>query len=126
MSDRSGDDAHTAAGAYPTSTSKLCDLLAPPRRRYAIKIIAEGGGKITVRELARRITAIEQDIPLEHARGDPYRNVYTSLTQTHLDHMAKADVVQYDSDRKVITAGESLEDARLLLQAIQKAQTESQ
>ncbi|SNR64632.1 hypothetical protein SAMN06264855_1278 [Halorubrum vacuolatum] len=38
--------------------------------------------------------------------------------------MAKAGVVQYDSDRKVITAGESLEDAWVLLQAIQEAQAE--
>jgi len=124
MSERSGDNARTAASAYPDHTSNLYDLLGPPRRRYAIEIIAEGDGEITVRDLARRITAIEQDVPIEHARGDPYRNVYTSLTQTHLGRMADADIIQFDSDRKVIYADESLEDAWLLLQATREVHNE--
>lgn len=63
---------------------------------------------VQARQLARRITAIEQDISVDQASGDAYHSVYTSLTQTHLPVLDDIEVIDYDSNRKTLHPGRNL------------------
>ncbi len=94
--------------------SRVYHSLRAPRRRYVIELVAEGDGDLSVRTLAREITAREQDIPLECATGEPYRNVYNALSQTHLSTLSDADAIIYDSERQTVAAGPNLTISLLL------------
>lgn len=63
---------------------------------------------VSVRQLAREIAAIEEDVVLERATGDPYHNVYTSLIQTHLPELDEVDAIEYDGDRKTVMPDRNL------------------
>ncbi len=67
------------------------------------------------RELARRIASIEQGVPRSQATGEPYRNVYNALSQTHLPTLADAGIVIYDPKRQTVTRGPQFPLAALLL-----------
>jgi len=64
--------------------------------------------ELTVRELSREIVAIEQEVPLDHATGKSYHNVYTSLTQSHLDRLDAIEAIRYDPDRKTVEPDHNL------------------
>ena len=96
--------------------SDLYTCLSATRRCYAIEILAESDeGSVSVSDLARQITAVENSIRVDHATGEQYRNVYSALKQYHLDKLAAADIIRVDSERDRVVAGESLEAAYLLL-----------
>ena len=63
---------------------------------------------ITVKDLAKEIVAVEEDIPRGHATGTSYHNVYNSLTQTHLPRLDDIGAITYDEDRKKIYADHNL------------------
>jgi hypothetical protein len=69
---------------------------------------------VTVRELSRKITAVEQGVCTEHATGEPYRNVYNALSQTHLSTMADVGLLDYDQQRQQVTRNEHLLTAATL------------
>jgi hydroxymethylpyrimidine pyrophosphatase-like HAD family hydrolase len=70
---------------------------------------------ISTRDLAREIAAREHELPLTHATGEPYRNAYNALSQTHLPTLAEAGIVIYDPERQTVSAGPNLPLADLLL-----------
>jgi hypothetical protein len=51
---------------------------------------------------------IENNVSRDHATGDIYHNVYTSLIQTHLPKLDDVEAVAYDSDRKTVAPGYNL------------------
>lgn len=94
--------------------SRVYHSLRAPRRRYVIKLISNSDDGLSVRTLAKEITAREQDVSVDCATGEPYRNVYNALSQTHLSTLSNADVINYDSERQIVTAGPNLTIALLL------------
>lgn len=94
--------------------SKIYHSLRAPRRRYVIEMVAESDDDLSVRTLAKEITSQEQDVSLDCATGEPYRNVYNALSQTHLSTLSEAGVIIYDSERQTVTAGPNLTIAYLL------------
>lgn len=64
--------------------------------------------QVSVRQIAKEIVSVEEDVPKENATGDPYHNVYTALIQTHLPKLDNVDAIEYDPDRKDITPDENL------------------
>ncbi|MDL0145840.1 hypothetical protein PNP83_12585 [Halobacterium salinarum] len=72
-------------------------------------------GTLPVRDLAREIAAIEEEVEPEKATGEPYRNVYNALSQTHLSTLSDADIIIYDSNRQTVAAGPNLDIAALLI-----------
>jgi hypothetical protein len=58
---------------------------------------------VPVRELAREIVCIEEDVNQQHASGAPYHNVYSSLIQSHLPRLDDISAVAYNEDRKLVT-----------------------
>lgn len=96
--------------------SILYHALRTQRRRQVIRILVESDDEtLTVRSLARRITAIEDGIPRSQATGEPYRNVYNALSQTHLPTLVDADIVIYDPKRQTVSSGSNLRIAALLV-----------
>lgn len=95
---------------------QIYHALSASRRCHAIQILAEQDTEtLSVRALARKITAIEEDVNADCATGEPYRNVYNALSQTHLGTLSDASIIVYDSDRQTIAAGPNLDVAALVL-----------
>ncbi|WP_143420367.1 DUF7344 domain-containing protein [Halorubrum vacuolatum] len=104
--------------AYPERISRLYNCLSATRRCCVIQILAASESDdepMSVRSLARQITAAEQDIRIEAATGDPYRSVYMTLVDTHLPTLDRANIIEYDSDRQTVATGQDLDDAVQLL-----------
>ena len=84
----------------------LYHALRAQRRRRAIRLLHHtDSSKLSVRILAREIAAAEHGIPIKHVTGEPYRNVYNALCQSHLPTLADASIVIYDSKRQTVAEG---------------------
>lgn len=96
--------------------SDVCDILSATRRCYTIQLLAEcEKTPVDAKILARHITAIEEDIPPSRATGEPYRNVYNALCQTHLRRLDNIGAIRYNFERKTLTIGPRFPMVRLLL-----------
>ncbi|WP_336326476.1 DUF7344 domain-containing protein [Halovenus sp. HT40] len=63
---------------------------------------------VSVRQLAREIVSVEEEVSVEKATGEPYHNVYTALIQTHLPKLDDVGAIEYNSNRKTITPDQNL------------------
>mgnify|MGYP000642074621 CR=1 FL=1 len=100
----------------PGLLSDLYHIFSAPRRCYAIQLLSQCGcEEYAVRELAREITAIEEGISKDNASGEPYRNVYNALSQTHLRTMARYDLIDYQQKRQIVKPKWRLRLAALLI-----------
>lgn len=96
--------------------STLYHSLRAARRRYVIQFLKETDDRtFTVRILARKIASVEQDVPERRATGEPYRNAYNALSQTHLPTLSDAKIIIYDSKRQTVARGARFELAALIL-----------
>jgi hypothetical protein len=87
------------------------------RRRQTIRIIGTRPDPvISVREVAKELTASEQGTEPVHATGEPYRNVYNALVQTHLPTLSDAGIIVYDSERQTVSRGQNFTIASLVLE----------
>ncbi|QLH84967.1 hypothetical protein HZS54_10165 [Halosimplex pelagicum] len=75
----------------------------------------KNGNTVSTRWLARQIAAIENGIAVEHASGEPYKNVYNALSQSHLPTLTNAEVIVYDPQRQTVEKGSFFDLAALLL-----------
>jgi hypothetical protein len=90
----------------PEELSEVYHVLRAARRRYVIRLLLESDEEtLSVRTLSRQIAALEEDVPRERATGEPYRNVYNALSQTHLSTLSDADLIIYDPDRQTVSPG---------------------
>lgn len=85
------------------SISMLYHAFRAPRRRYVVRFLQKTeDNSLTTRELAKKITSHEQNIPEQKATGTPYRNVYNALSQTHLPTLSDAEIIIYDPERQQV------------------------
>lgn len=99
---------------------EMYDALSASRRRYTLQgLAANEENLVDVSTLGKQITAVEQDIKLAQATGEPYRNVYTALSQSHLPTLDERKIVEYDSNRKTVAPGPMFEETLLLLELTQ-------
>ena len=99
-----------------TVLSEVYHALSAPRRCHVIQFLAKTDeSSLPVRTLARETAAIEEDVPPKCATGEPYRNVYNALSQTHLSTLSDAGIIIYDSDRQSVAPGPNLDIAALLI-----------
>ena len=68
----------------------------------------KGDVVVSVRQLAREIVSIEEDVPVENATGEPYHNVYTALIQTHLPKLDAVAAIEYNPERKTVIPNQNL------------------
>lgn len=96
--------------------SEIYHALRAPRRRYLIHFAGSRPSKtFTTRELASEITAVEEGVPPHRTSGEPYRNVYNALSQSHLPALAEAGIIIYHSNRQIVEPGPNLQVSYLLL-----------
>ena len=96
--------------------STLHHALRATRRRIVISIVANTPEPpVSVRELARRIAAHEENVSLDQATGEPYRNAYNALSQTHLPTLAEANIIIYNRDRQVVMPGRQIVVAEMMV-----------
>ena len=96
--------------------STIYHALRTERRRQVIRTLRETDARVlTTRELAREIASIERDVALKRATGEPYRNAYNALSQTHLPTLSDADIIIYDPNRQTVRRGEYFQLTSLLL-----------
>ena len=101
----------------PCPLSDLYHILSAPRRCCVIQLLDEDkNDKHTVRELSQEIAAFEHDISQNNATGEPYRNVYNALSQTHLRTMANLELIEYDQRRQCVRPNQDLRLAALILE----------
>lgn len=101
------------------SAENLTDVyhaLRAQRRCYVIERLWDHDSEqITVRTLAREIAAKEEGVSLENATGEPYRAVYNSLSQTHMQTLHDSGVLIYDNDRQTARPGPNFTVAVLII-----------
>lgn len=96
--------------------STIYHSLRATRRRYVIQFLEKTDRRsITTRELARNVASLELTVPEQQATGEPYRNAYNALSQTHLPTLSDAGIIIYDSERQVVTPGIHFDVATLLI-----------
>ena len=96
--------------------STLYHALRAARRRHVIQLLKKADNqRLTTRELARKIAGVELGVPERQATGEPYRNAYNALSQTHLPTLSDAGIIIYDSERQVVTPGIHFDVATLLI-----------
>lgn len=78
------------------------------RERYVLYCLSEHG-QMALRDLADEVTVWERDTLLPDVPPDECREVYLSLYHTHVPRLERAGLVDYASDRDLL----SLSDAAL-------------
>jgi len=90
--------------------------LRATRRRRVIQILDEGSAlRLSTRDLAKEIATAEEGLTNGIASGEPYRNAYNALSQTHLPTLSDAGIIIYDSQRQTVTRGPNFDIAALLI-----------
>jgi DNA-binding transcriptional ArsR family regulator len=96
--------------------SILYHALRAARRRRVIQLLNEGQApRLSTRDLAKAIATEEQGLVDGVATGEPYRNVYNALSQTHLPTLSDAGILIYDPQRQTVTYGPNFDIAALLI-----------
>lgn len=98
----------------------VLDLLGVPRRRAAIKIVAEADEPPTFRDLAKEIAAQEYDKPAATVTNAEYKRVYVGLYQSHFDDLEAAGVIDI-VDEDVVYPGPEIDAYLQLLLALEDA-----
>lgn len=95
------------------SRDRVFKLLSNRRRRFVLYYLQNNAnGDATVRELASKIAAWENDIEEAAVTYKQRKRVYTSLYQSHLPKMSEYGVVVYEQARgnvHLTTEGETLD-----------------
>lgn len=97
--------------------AELCHLLSNHRRQYVLLYLLSHTDKQWVKtgEIARWVTAVEEDCPIQNATGQPYHRVRTTLTQTHLKALSNGGVIEYDGNRGRVKTGPRFDVASRVL-----------
>lgn len=121
-------DESVASAISDQTVSEIHHSLQAPRRRLIILILtnrlisqfdldsvllnytgeAEDGGVMSAREISKLIVALEDSIPPDQVTNNRYHNVYSAVTQHHLDRLDQVGAVEYDQDRKTVEPGRNL------------------
>ncbi|WP_306054098.1 DUF7344 domain-containing protein [Natronococcus wangiae] len=76
---------------------EIFDLLSNHRRRYAIHYCKRENEPVELGDLAEHVAAWELDKEIQELTSAERKRVYTSLQQTHLPTLEKADMVRFDN-----------------------------
>jgi hypothetical protein len=106
--------------AEPTRDA-VFEVLGNDRRRLVIRTLREADGSIELGELAERVAARENDIPVREVSYQQRKRAYTALQQSHLPKMDDAGALHYDSDRGVIEASEGLSEFDVYLEVVPRS-----
>jgi hypothetical protein len=96
--------------------SQLYHALRAVRRRRVISYLDQSDNKtLSTRNLAKELASTELGVATQQASGEPYRNAYNALSQTHLPTLSDAGIIIYEPKRQTVCRGPDFELAALLL-----------
>lgn len=83
------------------SPNLVFDILSNQRRRMVLYYLRQADGRMSVKELAREIAALENEVPVEELTSQQRKRVYVSLYQTHLPKLESTEMVDFDDEGNV-------------------------
>jgi len=92
---------------------EVFEVLSSSRRRMILYHLYQRGGEAVLRDLARDTAKAESEDEID---DDVVKRFYISLYQTHVPKLEKVGLVQYDSDSKVVSLTDKIEDVEEILQ----------
>ena len=98
---------------YDDTVSKVHFAIRAPRRRSLIDHLSREGPR-SKSKLAKEIAADVYNMEIELLTNNDYRNVYTSLEQTHLPCLIDAEIVTCGARNEKISPGPNYEFAKQL------------
>jgi len=100
------------------SKDTIFSMLSNQRRRYVLYYLNQYPGTVSLRDLAERIAAWENDVAVADLDYKQRKRVYTSLHQTHLPKLDEAEIVEYDRDDGTITLADGAADLDVYLELV--------
>ncbi|MFC6962881.1 DUF7344 domain-containing protein [Halocatena marina] len=95
---------------------EIHDVLRNKRRTWVLEQLQQSQKPISLRELSEQVAA------LETGETPPPRNiresVYNSLHQTHLPKLDDLGIVEYQTDRKVVTQADGFRQVTLYMEVV--------
>jgi len=93
-------------------------MLSNQRRRYVLYYLNHHPGTVSLRDLAERIAAWENDIDVDDLEYKQRKRVYTSLHQTHLPKLDEVGIVDYDREEGTIALADRATDLDVYLELV--------
>ncbi|MFB6136244.1 MAG: hypothetical protein ABEJ04_05755 [Halobacteriaceae archaeon] len=90
------------------------DVLAHPRRRYLLYALATDG-EWTLRELATKLAAWEEDVDEAEVTDHVRDRVYVSLYHSHVPKLVDEGMVRFDEDGERLSPAEHAEQVQAAL-----------
>lgn len=108
MTDHSRDSQSSTAAVTDASTTEdasegggslgldpVFSALGHPRRRYLLYTLVENGNEATLTDLATKLAAWEEDIPVANVSDAQRDHMYVSLYHAHVPHLRASGIVDY-------------------------------
>ena len=83
-------------GETQSRRGEIFDLLSNNRRRYTIHYCKREDGPVTLGDLAEHVAAWELDKEVDEITSTERKRVYTSLQQSHLPTLERANIIEFD------------------------------
>jgi len=91
--------------------NNIFELLSSERRRMILHYLEDREEPVKLRDLAKHIASVEEEVDESELTDDEIRRVYISLYQYHIPKMDDLEVISYDRDEGTV----SLEEPSKLL-----------
>ncbi|WP_049895490.1 DUF7344 domain-containing protein [Halopiger xanaduensis] len=111
-------ETETDTSSPTLSKGEIFELLRNQRRRYVVHFLKQDGRPVELGDLAQQVAAWEYDTTPDRVTPEQRKRVYTTLQQTHLPKMDKAEILAFDSDRGVIESTERTRDISVYLEIV--------
>ena len=93
-------------------------MLSNQRRRYVLYYLNQHPGTVSLRDLAERIAAWENDVAVDELDYKQRKRVYTSLQQSHLPKLDDAGLVEFDKRSGAVVPSATLEEYDVYLDVV--------
>lgn len=93
----------------PLPLDGIFEILKNQRRRYTIKFLNRQEGTVTLSDLAEHVAAEECETTVEALSSAQRKRAYVGLYQCHLPKMDEMGIVDFNSDRGMISLGPNAE-----------------
>jgi DNA-binding transcriptional ArsR family regulator len=93
-------------------------MLSNQRRRHVLYYVNRESEPVSLRDLAERIAAWENDVAVSELDYKQRKRVYTSLHQTHLPKLDDAGIISYDRDGGTVTLADRADDLDVYLERV--------
>jgi hypothetical protein len=97
------------------SLNTVFDILASPRRRFALLYLHEHSRSIAIADLIREISVNQHEVAKNEVPEEVLKQETTLVHHCHLPKLLDANLVAIDSDRKTVRATETLHSIEPLL-----------